>query len=533
MSYIKTTTRRNAKNRANKSCKKLQKDRMKKPIGKDDHVERKFKSELNIVTNDAVNLPDHVEVDGHGNIYRKELVGITVGSFILNMGMILIIFVLCIWKRKIQKPGTTSIFSKNNYCNKQNKEDLDLETFDLSIIAKAWTPLTEGRPLQLMDVVLGKTCSSTEVIRCIQVGLLCAQQRPVDRPDMSSVVLMLNDDKSLPKPKVPAFFNKKDEAEENSSFLSLSILLPIFTSKSSNLEFAQCVRQDQLITIAILALPVNNHLVQPVEGLDSNQITSNTFMLSEQVQSTMAMLLLASQPVTQPFAVPNNANGTSNQRAMVTEVSNSSEESVHSYPEAFLILHVRDAAYFSAFALSDHTWKRNHINKKLAVTLASITALILGISLGSMIYVWRKHEKPGKANFIDRIHHTVKHDKKDIYLPILDLSTIANATSNFSVNNLLGEGGFGPVYKGALANGQEIAVKRLSKNSGQGLDEFRNEVAWRLWNEGAPLELMDVSLGDSIIEVEALKIVQVGLLCVQERPEDRPSMSKCSFDAEW
>lgn len=31
-------------------------------------------------------------------------------------------------------------------------------------------------------------------------------------------------------------------------------------------------------------------------------------------------------------------------------------------------------------------------------------------------------------------------------------------------------------YQGVLANGQEIAVKRLSKNSGQGLDEFRNEV---------------------------------------------------------
>ncbi|WRX29328.1 Serine-threonine/tyrosine-protein kinase [Theobroma cacao] len=39
-----------------------------------------------------------------------------------------------------------------------------------------------------------------------------------------------------------------------------------------------------------------------------------------------------------------------------------------------------------------------------------------------------------------------------------------------------GEGGFGPVYKGTLANGQEIAVKRLSKSSGQGLNEFKTEV---------------------------------------------------------
>ncbi|KAK8489525.1 hypothetical protein V6N11_066313 [Hibiscus sabdariffa] len=38
------------------------------------------------------------------------------------------------------------------------------------------------------------------------------------------------------------------------------------------------------------------------------------------------------------------------------------------------------------------------------------------------------------------------------------------------------EGGFGPVYKGVLLNGKEIAVKRLSKHSGQGVQEFKNEI---------------------------------------------------------
>ncbi|KAG5235591.1 G-type lectin S-receptor serine/threonine-protein kinase [Salix suchowensis] len=56
------------------------------------------------------------------------------------------------------------------------------------------------------------------------------------------------------------------------------------------------------------------------------------------------------------------------------------------------------------------------------------------------------------------------------------MSTIAHATDTFSDTNKLGEGGFGPVYKGILIGGQQIAVKRLSKSSGQGLDEFKNEV---------------------------------------------------------
>ncbi|XP_058073090.1 G-type lectin S-receptor-like serine/threonine-protein kinase At1g11300 [Magnolia sinica] len=60
-------------------------------------------------------------------------------------------------------------------------------------------------------------------------------------------------------------------------------------------------------------------------------------------------------------------------------------------------------------------------------------------------------------------------------LPLFDLSKIAVATNNFSNANKIGEGGFGPVYKGKLPEGQEIAVKRLSKSSGQGLEEFKNE----------------------------------------------------------
>lgn len=53
------------------------------------------------------------------------------------------------------------------------------------------------------------------------------------------------------------------------------------------------------------------------------------------------------------------------------------------------------------------------------------------------------------------------------------LDLILAATHNFSEDNKLGEGGFGPVYKGKLSNGKEIAVKRLSKSSGQGLERVQ------------------------------------------------------------
>ncbi|XP_031276795.1 G-type lectin S-receptor-like serine/threonine-protein kinase At4g03230 [Pistacia vera] len=88
------------------------------------------------------------------------------------------------------------------------------------------------------------------------------------------------------------------------------------------------------------------------------------------------------------------------------------------------------------------------------------------------------------ARFYDSARHVkdlvetdqFKEDKKGIDLPFFDFESILAATDNFSESNILGKGGFGPVYKGKFPGGQEIAVKRLSSVSGQGLEEFKNEV---------------------------------------------------------
>ncbi|TQD75236.1 hypothetical protein C1H46_039227 [Malus baccata] len=102
----------------------------------------------------------------------------------------------------------------------------------------------------------------------------------------------------------------------------------------------------------------------------------------------------------------------------------------------------------------------------ISIIVLSTGLLILGLSL--LFYVWKKqHQKGGKLG---------RSQNEDLELPLFDLMTIVSATSNFSIENKLGEGGFGSVFKGTMQDGQEIAVKRLSKNSRQGLNEFKNEV---------------------------------------------------------
>ncbi|XP_020685743.1 putative receptor-like protein kinase At4g00960 isoform X1 [Dendrobium catenatum] len=74
-------------------------------------------------------------------------------------------------------------------------------------------------------------------------------------------------------------------------------------------------------------------------------------------------------------------------------------------------------------------------------------------------------------------HFVEKENIRSTESLLFDMDTIRKATNDFSEENKLGEGGFGPVYKGLLEDGQHIAVKRLSRTSTQGFVEMKNEVA--------------------------------------------------------
>ncbi|XP_044495490.1 receptor-like serine/threonine-protein kinase SD1-8 [Mangifera indica] len=133
----------------------------------------------------------------------------------------------------------------------------------------------------------------------------------------------------------------------------------------------------------------------------------------------------------------------------------------------------------------------------------SAIPLIIGFTVGGVIlvlgvvafFLWkRKLLFTGKGKTQQRgplersqdllLNEVVISSKRDysgektdeLELPLFDFDTIATATDNFSEESKLGQGGFGSVYMGRLVEGQEIAVKRLSRNSGQGIEEFKNEV---------------------------------------------------------
>ncbi|GLU14530.1 hypothetical protein SLE2022_310920 [Rubroshorea leprosula] len=124
----------------------------------------------------------------------------------------------------------------------------------------------------------------------------------------------------------------------------------------------------------------------------------------------------------------------------------------------------------------------------LTITVGGIMVLP---SLFSYCYlIWKKSISKADENINERMlikelegsevpsipfgkQKTRKKERNDVLA--FSFESIASCTNYFSTANKLGEGGFGPVYKGILHDGREVAIKRLSTGSGQGVTEFKNE----------------------------------------------------------
>ncbi|KAF5469589.1 hypothetical protein F2P56_013651 [Juglans regia] len=119
-------------------------------------------------------------------------------------------------------------------------------------------------------------------------------------------------------------------------------------------------------------------------------------------------------------------------------------------------------------------------NLKWRLLIIILVPTALFILLVSVMCYLRKRKLKSKAKEPEAlVNNIVAAGNLNSNVPDLQIFSYADiemATSAFSFENKLGEGGYGPVYKGILENGQEIVVKKLSKTSTQGFEEFKNEV---------------------------------------------------------
>ncbi|QHN95910.1 G-type lectin S-receptor-like serine/threonine-protein kinase At4g27290 isoform X1 [Arachis hypogaea] len=141
-------------------------------------------------------------------------------------------------------------------------------------------------------------------------------------------------------------------------------------------------------------------------------------------------------------------------------------------PDAGQDLYIR----VPASELDSNNGRKVKIGVGVGVSVGVLCGLLLAFCL-----IWKRRKRATLKDHVETNaalkDQSKEEQEEDPEVPLYDLSVIASSTDNFSDKNKLGEGGFGPVFKGTLENGQRIAVKRLSVSSGQGIKEFKNEIA--------------------------------------------------------
>ncbi|KAI9159655.1 hypothetical protein LWI28_000668 [Acer negundo] len=203
------------------------------------------------------------------------------------------------------------------------------------------------------------------------------------------------------------------------------------------------------------------------------------------------------------------------------------------------------------------------------------TGLIVGIVVGvglvsfllaAILWIIQRRKRPSKDDDDEVLQGM------DVKPYTFSYAVLKTATEDFSPENKLGEGGFGPVYKGKLDDGRAIAVKQLSVASQQGKSQFVAEIvaisavqhrnlvklygcciegserllvyeylknrsldqaifgmkiehAWHLHENNQEVELVDSRLQE-FNEEEVKRMIGVALLCTQTLPSLRPPMSR-------
>ncbi|KAJ1272782.1 hypothetical protein BS78_06G228400 [Paspalum vaginatum] len=117
---------------------------------------------------------------------------------------------------------------------------------------------------------------------------------------------------------------------------------------------------------------------------------------------------------------------------------------------------------------------RSSADSKSSGKIGMIVGVVVGVSVFALItlagiFLWCQKRRKLLLE-LDELYTIVGRPN------VFSYSELRSATENFGSSNLLGEGGYGSVYKGKLGDGRVVAVKQLSQSSNQGKKQFAAEI---------------------------------------------------------
>ncbi|PRQ28544.1 putative protein kinase RLK-Pelle-DLSV family [Rosa chinensis] len=406
-----------------------------------------------------------------------------------------------------------------------------------SLPSYAWKLWNEGKGLELIDPFLVGSCDSDEFLRYLHIGLLCVQEDAYDRPTMSSVVLMLKSETvNLSQPGKPAFsigtfsnvHNKAGAVNllfkdcpsrtytANSPFENnLKLLLESLSSNTSisggfyNDTIGNS--SDRVYGQALCRGDVNSTVCQSCVHDASEDIFKSCKaqeaiiwyeLCQVRYSSTVffTMMLYDGKIPEKNKQEKNVSNPNQFGDVLKNLMKKLLDQTAYTSKHMFATGDMKFSGRQSIYGLQQCTRDipRSDCYKCLDIARAELQKCCSALEGGTIVSrncnvrfeldqffndIYSKDEERSQHGLLPELLNptgvTIIEEDKMVSseeLPFIDLATIRKATDDFSDSNKLGQGGFGAVYKGWL-DGKEVAVKRLSRKSRQGLEEFRNEVS--------------------------------------------------------
>ncbi|KAF4398043.1 hypothetical protein G4B88_019764, partial [Cannabis sativa] len=393
--------------------------------------------------------------------------------------------------------------------------------------------ISRGQALELVDPLVIDSCDQDEFVRYLQIGLMCVQKDAHERPTMSSVVVMLNGESTaLCQPKPPAFPMGRfivDSCSINSVTVSILIIStfsnahPLYTfcspdqgNYTPNSQFETNLKTllDHLSSNTTLNGSLPGYFYTSIGNNSSDKVYGQSLCRGD-VNSTVCGKCVedASQDIFR------------NCKSIDAIIWYELCQVRYSFQMFFSTMQV----YTGKFPKSNEQDKNVSVDRtrfsKVMMHMMKNLSDEVAFTPSKNMFATGKIEFSREETVYGMLQCTLDMPPRSCSSCLAAALGDLNACCSFRrggivlSRNCYVRFGMDHFYNDTLS-----PLLVYPSSTGKHFNS-NSKVAWRLWEEGKELEFVDPLVIESSTKQEILKCIRIGLLCVQEDPEDRPTMS--------